>query len=132
MITSMFDMFRIKFKELEQTVEIIMYPDAKSFEKLNLKVFEWLNFEEFVTQLVDFQSCITWKRKFVIPNYELEEIQRDGATGRLIVKTDNRDFENVECYSTRLFHLKNSSVLQFCLFCLQLIRASHFFQTWIL
>jgi len=69
-----------QFKEFEETVKIIIYLDTLSFEKLNLKVFEWLNLDDFEMLLVDFQPStrsIIWKDKFVVLlalRNELEEI----------------------------------------------------------
>ncbi|GBN65706.1 hypothetical protein AVEN_161414-1 [Araneus ventricosus] len=54
-----------QFKELSETLKIIMYPDVTSFDKLNLSQFDWLEIEEFEMQLIDFQSTSTWIQKFI-------------------------------------------------------------------
>jgi len=82
-----------QFKEFEETMKIFVYRDTLSLEKLNLKVLEGLNLNDFEMQLVDFQSSIIWKEKFVILRNELEEIQRDRHIG---CKHSGQDFESVE------------------------------------
>lgn len=79
-----------QFKEFEETMKIIVYPDTLPFEKLNLKVLEWLNLDDFKMQLVDFQSSTIWKEKFVILRNELEEIQRDRALGKSVVNIGDK------------------------------------------
>jgi hypothetical protein len=61
-----------------------------SFEKLNLKVFEWLNLDDFEMQLVDFQSSTILNEKVVILKNELEKIQHNEAIGKLIVNIGNK------------------------------------------
>ena len=63
---------------------------VKKLEKLNLKVLEWLNLDDFEMQLVDFQSSTIWKEKFVILRNELEQIQRDRAIGKLVVNIGDK------------------------------------------
>lgn len=36
-----------QFKEFEEAMKIIIYLDTLLLEKLNLKVFEWLNLDDF-------------------------------------------------------------------------------------
>ena len=43
-----------QFKEFEEILKFILYPDTIPFEKLNLKVLEWLNFNELKMELVEF------------------------------------------------------------------------------
>ena len=38
----------------KETLKFILYPDTIPFEKLNLKVLEWLNFKELEMELVEF------------------------------------------------------------------------------
>ena len=64
-----------QFKEFEETLKFILYPDTIPFEKLNLKVLDWLNFNELEMQLVEFQSSTIWKQKFVDLRNDLENIE---------------------------------------------------------
>ncbi|GBM10796.1 hypothetical protein AVEN_172-1 [Araneus ventricosus] len=66
-----------QFKELSETLKFIMYPDVTSFDKLNLSQFDWLEIEEFETQLIDFQSSSTWIQKFIETRKELELIETE-------------------------------------------------------
>ncbi|XP_060864294.1 SCAN domain-containing protein 3-like [Metopolophium dirhodum] len=79
-----------QFKEFEETMKIIVYPDTLPLEKLNLKVLELLNLDDFEMQLVDFQSSTIWNEKFVILRNELEEIQRDRAIGKSVVNIGDK------------------------------------------
>lgn len=45
-----------QFKEFEVTTKLIIYSHTMSFEKINLKAFEWLNLNNFEILLVDFQN----------------------------------------------------------------------------
>ncbi|GFX50287.1 general transcription factor II-I repeat domain-containing protein 2A [Trichonephila clavipes] len=40
-----------QFKELSEMLKFIMYPDVRSFYKLNLPQFDWMEIEEFEMQL---------------------------------------------------------------------------------
>lgn len=99
-----------QFKEFEETMKIIIHPDTLSFEKPNLKVFEWLDLDDFAMQLIDFQSSTVWKGKFVLLRNELEDIQRDGTIGRLIVNTGNKISKVWNAISHDYFTLKNCSI----------------------
>ncbi|GFS80441.1 general transcription factor II-I repeat domain-containing protein 2A [Trichonephila clavipes] len=43
-----------QFKELSEMLKFIMYPDVRSFYKLNLPQFDWMEIEEFEMQLINF------------------------------------------------------------------------------
>lgn len=64
-----------QFKEFEETLKFILYPDTIPCEKLNLKVLEWLNFNELEMELVEFQSSTIWNQKFVDLRNDLEIIE---------------------------------------------------------
>ncbi|KAK2580007.1 hypothetical protein KPH14_010772 [Odynerus spinipes] len=64
-----------QFKEFEETLKFILYPDTIPFEKLNLKVLEWLSFNELEMELVEFQSSTIWNQKFVDLRNDLEIIE---------------------------------------------------------
>ncbi|GFY09165.1 dimer_Tnp_hAT domain-containing protein [Trichonephila clavipes] len=63
------------FKELSETFKFIMYPDAISFDKLDLSQFDWLEIEKLEMQLIDFQSSSTWIQKFIETRKKLELIE---------------------------------------------------------
>ncbi|GFV27642.1 hypothetical protein TNCV_4181871 [Trichonephila clavipes] len=43
-----------QIKKLSETFKFIMYPDVTWFDRLNLPQFNWLEIEEFESQLTDF------------------------------------------------------------------------------
>jgi hAT family C-terminal dimerisation region len=43
-----------QFRQFEETLKFILYPDKIPFDKLNLKLLEWLNLNEIEMELVEF------------------------------------------------------------------------------
>lgn len=64
-----------EFEKLEETVKFIIYPDILTLDKLNLNIFDWLDFENFEMQFIEFQSNTIWKEKFVELRKEIEKIE---------------------------------------------------------
>jgi hypothetical protein len=50
-----------RFKNMEETLRIIKYPDIKEINTLQLDVFEWLEIEDLEMELIEFQNSI-WAR----------------------------------------------------------------------
>ena len=61
-----------KCRELEATANFIRYPDSVKMEEINLQMFSWIDMDKFEMQLIEFQSSLIWKQKFI----ELEKIER--------------------------------------------------------
>ena len=66
-----------EFQKFEETFKFIIYPDSIKLDKLNLNIFNWLDFENFEMQLIEFQSNTIWKEKFCELRRELENIERN-------------------------------------------------------
>ena len=62
----------LQFRQVEKTIQLIMYPDEIEFTDLKLDEFEWLDLKDLEMQLLDFQSNPVWKNKFVNLRAHLE------------------------------------------------------------
>lgn len=54
----------IQFKQLETSLQFIMYPHKIEFKNLELKFFSWLNINNLEIELVEFQNSFLWRKKF--------------------------------------------------------------------
>ena len=94
-----------KFRELEETVEFIKFPDSIKLDELNLQMFSWIDMDDFEMQLIEFQSSSIWKQKFVDLRVDLENIEKErletGVTKRNaeneVLRTWNTIPENYVC-----------------------------------
>ena len=59
-------------------------------EELNLQKFSWIDMNEFEMQLIEFQSSLIWKQKFIDFEIDLENIEKR----RLEKKILERSAEN--------------------------------------
>ncbi|XP_063856091.1 protein FAM200A-like isoform X1 [Scylla paramamosain] len=79
-----------KFRELEETVKFIKFPDSIKMDELNLQMFSWIDMDDFEMQLIEFQSSSIWKQKFVDLRVDLENIEKE----RLEMGVTKRNAEN--------------------------------------
>ena len=71
----------VQFRELEDAILFIKYPDQASFPKLKTDLFEWLGIDNFEMELAELQSSFIWKQKFINLRADLEKRERDRLTG---------------------------------------------------
>jgi len=53
----------IDFKKFEFNIKFFKCPDTCNYDELDLHYFEWMNIDTFEFELIDLQSCNTWKQK---------------------------------------------------------------------
>lgn len=62
----------VQFRELDTTLQFIIFPHTIQFEDLKLSNFDWLDLDNLEMEIVDFQESIVWKTKFSDMNQKLE------------------------------------------------------------
>jgi len=61
-----------QFRQLDSTLEFLIYPHNIKIDKLELSFFEWLSIENLEMELIEFQGSNIWRNKFINLNNELE------------------------------------------------------------
>ncbi|KAK1329495.1 hypothetical protein QTO34_011685 [Cnephaeus nilssonii] len=64
-----------QFRDLEQTMKIIKYPDVVIYSSLELNGFQWMQIDDLEMQLAEFQDSI-WAQVFVDLRSKLENLER--------------------------------------------------------
>ena len=62
-----------QFRELDATLQFILFPHTIQFENLELSKFEWLCLINLEIEMIDFQESAIWKTKFIDLNYRLQK-----------------------------------------------------------
>lgn len=78
-----------QFRQFEETLKFILYPDKIDFDKLNLKLFDWFDLLDIEMQLIDFQSSSIWNQKFIDLRKEVEAIENNRLLGKIDKKTED-------------------------------------------
>ncbi|XP_022177732.1 SCAN domain-containing protein 3-like [Myzus persicae] len=69
--------------------EFLKCPDTCNFDELDLHYFEWMNIDTFEFELIDLQSCNTWKQKFIDLRQLIEEIEINRLQANAVKNADN-------------------------------------------
>lgn len=64
-----------EFKKFKETLNFILHSNTIVFEKFNLRVLEWLNFNDLEMELVESRSNTVWNQKSVDLITDLEIIE---------------------------------------------------------
>jgi hypothetical protein len=84
--------FKIRFndfKKFECNIKFLKYPDTCNIDELDLHYFEWMNIDTFEFELIDLQSCNTWKQKFIDARQLMEQIEINRLQGNEVKNADN-------------------------------------------
>lgn len=79
----------IDFKKFECNIKFLKCPDTCNFDELDLHYFEWMNIDTFEFELIDLQSCNTWKQKFIDLRQLIEEIEINRLQANAVKNADN-------------------------------------------
>ena len=76
-----------KFREVEETANIMRFPDSIQMEELNLQKFLWIDMDKFEMELIEFQSSSIWKQKFIDLRVDLENIKKRLLEKRILERS---------------------------------------------
>lgn len=90
-----------QFRELDTTLQFILFPNTIQFEDLKLTNFDWLDLGNLEMELIEFQESAVWKTKFIDMNQKLQEDE---------IKLSMKNTESIESRAENIIHAEWNSL----------------------